>query len=264
MNDGKAGARIWDAFLTERDKKVFQTSGFGAKAGFGKRPALLIIDVSYGFAGDKPEPILESIKRWSNSCGAESWDAIAAIDKLAQAFRAKKMPVIYTTGQNRADGWDVGSWAWKNTRTDESLPRPAQNLDANQIVAEIAPQPQDIVVYKQKPSGFFGSNLAAYLTLLGADSVIVTGTTTSGCVRASVIDAFSMNYRVAVAEDGCFDRSQASHAINLCDMHAKYADVVLSAEIIAYVETLSDDLFPNLPKGKAPPEPAHLKLVGSA
>ena len=174
------------------------------------------------------------------------------------------MPVIYTTGQNRADGWDVGSWAWKNTRTDESLPRPTQNLDANEIVAEIAPQPQDIVVYKQKPSGFFGSNLAAYLTLLGADSVIVTGTTTSGCVRASVIDAFSMNYRVAVAEDGCFDRSQASHAINLCDMHAKYADVVSSSEILAYIATLSDDLFPNLPKGKAPPEPGHLKLVGSA
>ena len=75
--DMKAG-RIWDAYLTERDKQVFATSGFGARAGFGKRPALLIIDVSYGFAGDKPEPILDSIKRWSNSCGAESWDALVA------------------------------------------------------------------------------------------------------------------------------------------------------------------------------------------
>ena len=264
MKDGKAGARIWDAFLTERDKTVFETSGFGARAGFGKRPALLIIDVSYGFAGDKPEPILDSIKRWSNSCGAESWDAIEVIDTLAKAFRTTKMPVIYTTGQNRPDGWDVGSWAWKNTRTGESLPRPTHNLDANEIVAQIAPQPQDVLVYKQKPSGFFGSNLAAYLTLLGADSVIVTGTTTSGCVRATVIDAFSMNYRVAVAEDGCFDRSQASHAINLCDMHAKYADVALSSEILAWVATLPDDLFPSLPKGVAPADPAHMKLASSA
>ncbi len=79
---------------------------------------------------------------------------------------------------------------------------------------------------KQKPSGFFGTNMASYLTLLGCDSVIVTGTTTSGCVRATVLDAFSLNYRIALAEEGCFDRSQASHAINLCDMNAKYADVV--------------------------------------
>lgn len=263
MNDGQE-PRIWDAYLTQRDKEVFRTSGFGAKAGFGKRPALLVIDVSYGFAGDKPEPILDSIKRWSNSCGAESWDAIAVINKLAAGFRAKKLPVLYTTGQNREDGWDVGSWAWKNTRTGESLPKPSRTLDANAIVAEIAPQPQDVVIYKQKPSGLFGTNLSAYLTLLGADSVVVTGTTTSGCVRATVIDAFSQNFRVAVAEDGCFDRSQASHAINLCDMHAKYADVMPAAEVLAHIASLADDLFPNLPKGGAGADRAHLQLVASA
>lgn len=241
--------RIWDDFITERDKAVFAASGFGAHAGFGKRPALLIIDVSYGFAGDRPEPILESIKRWSNSCGAESWDAIAVIARLAAAFRGKKLPVIYTTGENRSDGWDVGSWAWKNTRTDESLPKPSNALDANAIVAEIAPQPQDLMVLKQKPSGFFGSNLQSYLQLLGADSVIVTGTTTSGCVRATVLDAFSLNYRVTVVEDGCFDRAQASHAVNLLDMHAKYADVVPAAAVLDYIGGLPGDLFPNLPQG---------------
>jgi nicotinamidase-related amidase len=244
--------RIWDRFLTERDKEVFAASGYGVRGGFGKRPALLVIDVSWGFAGDKPEPILESIKRWSNSCGAESWDAIAVIKQLAGAFRAKGLPVIYTTGQNRTDGWDVGSWAWKNSRTGESLPTQTQDLDANEIVSDIAPMPQDIVIYKQKPSGFFGTNMASYLTLLGCDSVIVTGTTTSGCVRATVLDAFSLNYRVAVAEDGCFDRSEASHAINLCDMNAKYADVVPSTEILAYVAGLEDGLISNLPQGVPP------------
>ena len=249
MQDVQATPRIWDAYLTDRDKQVFKASGFGATGGFGKRPALLVIDVSYGFAGDRPEPILDSIRRWSNSCGAESWDAIAQIKLLAEAFRARNMPVIYTTGVVRPDGWDIGSWGWKNNRTQESVPRPAQNLDANAIVSEIAPMPQDIVVLKQKPSGFFGSNLASYLTLLGADSVVVTGTTTSGCVRATVIDAFSLNYRVAVAEDACFDRSQASHAINLCDMHAKYADVMPSAEIVNHIMAQPDDLFPGLPAG---------------
>jgi nicotinamidase-related amidase len=81
------------------------------------------------------------------------------------------------------------------------------------------------VIKKQKPSGFFGTNLASYLTLFGCDSLIVVGTTTSGCVRATVVDAFSLNYRVILAEEGCFDRSEASHAVSLCDMHAKYADV---------------------------------------
>src|SRR5438477_10561579 len=112
----------------------------------------------------------------------------------------------------------------------------------------IAPGPQDIVIRKQKPSGFFGSNLAAFLTLLGGDSVIVVGTTTSGCVRATVVDAFSLNYRVTVAEEGCFDRSEASHAVSLCDMHAKYADVVPTAEIVSYIDQLATDLL-NLPTG---------------
>lgn len=264
MQDNAKGARLWDAYLTERDKQVFAASGFGAKAGFGKRPALLIIDVSYGFAGDKPEPILDSIKRWSNSCGAESWDAIARIAELRQAFHERKMPVIYTTGVTREDGWDIGSWGWKNNRVQESTPRPDQNLDANEIVAAIAPAAQDIVILKQKPSGFFGANMLSYLTLLGCDSVIVTGTTTSGCVRATVIDAFSNNFRVAVAEDACFDRSQASHAINLCDMHAKYADVLPTAEIVAHINSQPDTLFPNLPGGKEQVSKPDLRVVASA
>ena len=103
---------------------------------------------------------------------------------------------------------------------------------------------------KQKPSGFFGSNMASYLTLLGCDSLIVTGTTTSGCVRATVLDGFSFNYRIALAEEGCFDRSQASHAINLCDMNAKYADVVKTDEVLAFFDTLPSGMY-ELPSGKS-------------
>jgi len=241
--------RIWDKFLTERDKAVFAASGYGALAEWGKRPALLVIDVSWAFAGDKPEPILESIKRWRNSCGAESWEAIKSIKAMIDVAHERGLPVIYTTGVRRPDNWDSGSWNWKNSRSgeDKAVLSPSE-LDGNEIVSDIAPAPQDIVVYKQKPSGFYGTNMVAYLTLLGCDSVIVTGTTTSGCVRATVLDAFSSNYRVTVAEDGCFDRSEASHAINLCDMNAKYANVLHSSQIIEYMKTLPDDLF-DLPKG---------------
>jgi nicotinamidase-related amidase len=239
---------IWNRFLTERDKAVFAAGGFGARAGFGKRPALLIIDVNWAFCGLQPEPILESIKSWRTSCGEEAWVALDYIKRLIDAARGKGLPVIYTTGERRPDNWDAGSWRWKSTRGDEAGGSPGHTVDGNEIVAMIAPGLRDIVIRKQKPSGFFGTNLAAYLTLLGCDSVVVVGTTTSGCVRATVVDAFSLNYRVTLAEEGCFDRSEASHAISLCDMHAKYADVVSTAEVLSYFDRLPDDLF-DLPAG---------------
>ena len=93
------------------------------------------------------------------------------------------------------------------------------------------------------------SNEASFVDDLGADSLIVTGTTTSGCVRASVLDAFSNNLRCTVVEEACFDRSQASHAINLCDMHAKYADVVPIDEALSQIEEI--DCVYNLPSGNS-------------
>ncbi len=246
---------IWDKFLTERDKAVFAKSGFGTRGGFGKRPALLVIDVSYAFCDERPTPILESIERWHTSCGEDAWEAIPYLRALIDKCHDKGVPVIYTTGVRRDDNWDAGSWNWKDGRNaEDTVAKPASDVDANAIVAEIAPGPQDIVVLKQKPSGFFGTNMASYLTLLGCDSVIVTGTTTSGCVRATVLDAFSLNYRVAIAEEGCFDRAQASHAINLCDMNAKYADVVKTAEVLAFLDGLPNGLF-ELPRGTAPARP---------
>jgi maleamate amidohydrolase len=246
--------RIWDRFLTERDKAVFAAGGFGAPAGFGKHPALLVIDVNWAFCGERPEPILESIKRWRTSCGEESWVALEHIKSLIEAARAKELPVIYTTGEQRADDWDAGSWRWKSTRGDEASGSVNDGIDGNEIVTMIVPRPRHIVIKKQKPSGFFGTNLASYLTLLGCDSVIVVGTTTSGCVRATVVDAFSLNYRVILAEEGCFDGSEASHAVSLCDMHAKYADVVSTAEILSYFTGLPDNLF-LLPAGSGSPAP---------
>jgi isochorismate hydrolase len=221
--------RIWDKFLTERDKAVFAAGGIGARAGFGKRPALLVIDVNWAFCGERPEPILESIKRWRTSCGEESWVALEYIKQLIEAARAKGLPVIYTTGERRLDKWDAGGWRWKSTRSDEASGTAHDDIDGNEIVTMIAPGPRDIVIKKQKPSGFFGTNLASYLTLLGCDS-----------------------YRVILAEEGCFDRSEASHAVSLCDMHAKYADVVPTAEILSYFDQLPADLF-DLPAGRRSP-----------
>ncbi|WP_196258133.1 MFS transporter [Pelagibacterium limicola] len=245
--------RIWDKYLEEEDKAVFAASGFGALAEWGKRPALLIIDVNYAFCDEKPTPILESIKKWRTSCGEYAWEAMPVLQTLIETCRGKGIPIIYTTGTQRPDKWDAGSWAWKSSRRKQEAAAAAplltsDGLDGNEIVAEIAPGPRDIVIHKQKPSGFAGTPLTSYLQLLGCDSVIVTGTTTSGCVRATVLDAFSLNYRVTVVEDGCFDRAQANHAINLCDMHAKYANVLPSQEVVAHLNTLSQGMY-DLPSG---------------
>jgi maleamate amidohydrolase len=237
--------------VRRRNHRTRRAAGYGKRAGYGARPALIIVDVTYGFTGDRPEPILESIKRWSSSSGAESWNAIAVIKGVADAFRAKRLPVVYSHGQLRSDNWDNGSWSWKNKRAVEAVTRTVSSFGFNDIVAEIAPQARDLVVPKQKPSVFFGTNLASYLVLLGCDSIVVAGTTTSGCVRATVIDAFSNNFRSIVIEDACFDRAQVSHAVSLFDMNAKYADVVPSWDVLKYVDSLPDNLFPNLPSGSA-------------
>ena len=108
--------RIWDKFLTERDKAVFTAGGFGARAGFGKRPALLVIDVNWAFCGERPEPILESIKRFRNSCGEAAWEAMPYLQRLIAAARDKGVPVIYTHALPRPNAVHAGGWARKNSR----------------------------------------------------------------------------------------------------------------------------------------------------
>ena len=130
---------IWNKFLTERDKQVFAKAGFGTRQGFGKRPAVIVIDVNYNFCGDRPEPILESIKRWHTSCGEEAWQGVKAIGQLLAAARARELPVFYSTGMRRADAWDAGSWSWKNSRTTERAPAQKTGVSGNDIVADIAP-----------------------------------------------------------------------------------------------------------------------------
>jgi nicotinamidase-related amidase len=242
---------VWDQFFTERDRQVIAASGYRAKQGYGKRPAVLAIDFTYFFCGERREPILESIKRWGNSCGAHAWNAIEETQRLLAAARAKDLPVIYTKGTRRSDGWDSGSWRWKYARTGEQPSVRASNPIGDQIVAELSPGPRDIVIEKLKPSAFHGTPILDFLTLLGADSLIVAGGTTSGCVRASVVDAFSHNYRVALVETACFDRLEVSHAVSLGDMDAKYADVVSLTDALTFIEGLPDNLF-DLPKGEAP------------
>jgi len=243
--------RVWDKFLTPQDHKVFSTAGFAASMGFGARPALLVVDVTYAFCGDRPRTVTMAARLQRTACGRQAWDAVAAIAPLIALARAKGVPVIYTTHRRRPDQWDRGLSLRKNRRAAAGPAATETGVDPDDIVAEIAPESADLVVNKVRPSAFFGTPLAAFLIQLRADTLIVVGGTTSGCIRASVTDAFSHGFRCAVVEDACFDRGEASHAINLWDMHAKYADVVSSAQATDYLKGLPTGLF-DLPAGKRP------------
>ncbi len=240
---------IWDKFLTDHDRKVLEGSGFGGMMGFGKRPALLVIDVNYAFCGDKREPILDAVKKWRTSCGEKAWDAFPVLQKVIATARERELPIVYSTGLppelRRADNWGTGLW-----KRNRSLgPPPRTNIDGNEIMPQVAPAPRDVVIYKSLPSAFYGTYLQSHLVELGCDSVIVTGTTTSGCVRATVLDAFHLNYKACVVADGCFDRFEMSHAVTLFDMNAKYADVLDSEVVVNHMATLPKGLF-ELPAGK--------------
>jgi maleamate amidohydrolase len=106
------------------------------------------------------------------------------------------------------------------------------------FVEEIAPREGDLLIPKRHPSAFFGTPLASYLIDLGADTLLVTGCTTSGCVRGSVVDGFAYNFKVVVPHDAVYDRSGVSHAVNLFDMASKYADVMTTEECLAALQPL--------------------------
>lgn len=226
-------ARIWDPYLSERDKVLFRKSGYGAEPSLGGRPALLVIDATYEFTGPSRQPVLSVVEEYPNACGEEAWDAVAKMRLLIGAARAADVPVIYTRGDPAHPILDRASWGAKNPRLLD------RGSDQNVIVKEIEPAPSDPVIAKVKPSGFFGTSLAQYLTVLGRDQLICCGGTTSGCVRATVVDAFSHGYPTAVAADASFDRGEASHALSLFDLAHKYANVMTTGDLLGYLRRLA-------------------------
>jgi len=229
-------------FITETDKEVFKAAGWGRRAGFGNRPAILVVDVNYNFCGDHSEPILESIKRWRYSCGGVAWDlAIPAIQKILKSAREKRLPIIYTTNPRREDGFDLGIWTLKSHRAEDQVD--VQGHMGNDIVKEIAPEVSDLFIEKRKPSAFFGTPLMSHLNMMKADSLIIVGSTTSGCVRASAVDALSYDIKVTIPHEAVFDRGEASHKLALFDLHMKYVDVTDLDEVSEYLKNLTPGLF---------------------
>ena len=216
----------WDGIVTAEEQRAYRAAGFGRRSGLGKRPALLIIDVQYRTVGTTPAPFWDAIKEFPTACGQVGWDAVAHIARLLALFRQNNWPVLYPYVSPK-ESFDKGRLAEKVPALMMVAPR------GYDFVAEVAPREGDVLLPKKHPSAFFGTPLASYLIDKGADTVVVTGCTTSGCVRGSVVDAFAYNFRVAVPHDAVYDRSATSHAVNLFDMSEKYADVSDTTTLLA-------------------------------
>jgi len=219
----------WKDVISEADIKLY--AGWRRETFVGPRPALLAIDLyDLVYRGGAHSPY-ELNDEYPGSCGIYAHQAIEPTQRLFAAARGAGLPVFYCTQDIRPNNRPPGAVSTRRQR-----PTPGGNPYA--IYHAFPPQPSDIVIYKQRASAFQGTPLLSHLALLGVRSLIVCGESTSGCVRASVVDAYSSGFHVTIVEECTYDRALLTHKVNLFDMHHKYADVMHLDEVVARVEGL--------------------------
>ncbi len=220
---------IWDDVIPLEERALYDRGGWGGVSGFGLRPALLVVDMYTAFV-DPAYPYA-------------SPDAPAAVDAIGQVLRqarASGVPVFYSRGDRTRNAAERGRW--KGTGRDQPvMARP----EAYQITPELAPLPTESVVVKIAPSAFHGTYLLSLLVHHSIDTVIVTGTVTSGCVRATAVDAFSYGFRVVVPVECVYDRGRTSHKVALWDIYTRYGDVISVERVLAYLRSASEGTAPD-------------------
>ncbi len=217
---------IWDSLLSDYDRKVL--SNWQRKpyrlSGLGDNPALVVIDIQKCAVGED-QPIYEQQDKYPMACGNFAWAAIRKLQKLIPAAREAGIPIIHTCSL---------------TRPEVHLPRSNPSSvysflnPLSQFQEEVAPQLEDVVIEKQGPSFFFGTPAHQILHHMGIETLLLTGTSTSGCIRASAVDAIQYMFRVNVIVDCVFDRIQLSHKANLFDLWFKYCDLITADQALAY------------------------------
>ncbi|MGH7827379.1 MAG: isochorismatase family protein [Candidatus Binatia bacterium] len=224
--------REWETFFPDEERKMYEKAGYKGKQEFGRNPALLIIDVITGFTGTKSMDVMDAIDEFPTSCGKVAWDALPKIQQLLQACREADVSVIYSTS-------DPDFKAAFGNATKRGVDATDFEKIATEFPEMIKPQEGEFIVRKARASAFFGTHLITYLVRKNIDCLLVTGTSTCGCVRGTVLDGYSFGYPVFVVEECVFDRSRTSHLVNLFEMNAKYASVVQLADALKYLDGLS-------------------------
>jgi maleamate amidohydrolase len=185
----------------------------------GRRPALLLVDCYRKVFGDRPQPLAEAIGEFPSTCGLAGWAALPHLEALLERARGAGVPVLHTTEDARP-GVPGGG-------VTQRAPVPGGDGVAGlEFVETLRPLDGETVVRKSRASAFFGTPLSTWLRQLDVDTLVVAGETTSGCVRATAVDAYSHGFSVVVVEEAVFDRSPLSHKVALFDLHLKYASVV--------------------------------------
>lgn len=232
MTETTESVRPWGGVVTDDDERRYEAAGFGKPVGVGTRPALLIIDAQYRTVGMTPKPFFQSVDEdFTTSCGETGWEALTNVAELLPVFRRNGWPVLYPHVAPKQ--------SFDNGRLGAKVPG-IMNIseEGYKFVDIIAPEPGEILLPKRHPSAFFGTPLLSYLIERQIDTLVVTGATTSGCVRGTVVDAFSYNFRVLVPHDAVYDRTETVHKVNLFDMAQKYADVASTDEVVAQLNNL--------------------------
>ncbi len=227
--------RPWEETVPAFDREVYEKGGLGVPRAFGQRPALLVIDVVESWTGSKPQNVLDAIGEYRTACGDSAWVALPKIKELLEACRAATIPVVYTHGD--PDEKSIVGDSTKRTKD----PGETRRIHSAGIPDIIAPRADEFVLAKPKASAFFGTPLPTYLTQLGVDCLLVAGTSTSGCVQASVTDGQSYGYKMFVVDECVFDRSEFLHNAYLFNMNAKYADVISLGQALEHVRAYAGE-----------------------
>ena len=212
-----------DTVERDKDDAFFKARGFGLRIGFGKRPALLVIDIVKAFTD--PERML----------GAELGAQIEVTNRLLDAARRPGVPVLFSTVAYEDSNFkDAGVWALKQ----KGVTTLVASGDGPELDPRLHHRKGDAILGKKYASCFFGTDLVPRLLADGVDTLVMTGCTTSGCVRATAVDALQNGFRPMVVREGVGDRSQLAHDQSLFDLDAKYADVVSTADVLAHFDSL--------------------------
>ena len=209
--------------LSAEDRWVMEHSGYGKPQGLADRPVLMVIDATYGFVG-LDNDFRRSLEVYPAGVGQAAWQAVSCIQRLLDAFRGLGFPVVFTRPKRTADL--PGSV--RRGKRDRTVTK----RGSNEIIDELAPIARELQIEKPAPSAFFQTGLSDFIEENQAGGVVLTGFTTSGCVRASAVDAFSRGLMVTVPTDAVADRLSLSHWVSLLDINFKYGDVITTEEVL--------------------------------
>lgn len=235
LSRGGCTVTNWRDSLSDDERKRTAEVGFGQRVGLGRRSAVLAIDVQNYMVGPPPG---SSVTDYPSACGKAGEAAISRLTDFLPRCRERGVPIFYTKFELRRDGSDGGVYLLKRRLlTTEGWC--LEGSEGAELVPATGPGAHDIVMVKKKPSAFHGTPLLGMLIARGIDTVIVVGGSTSNCVRATVVDAVSYNFRVVVVEDCVFDRFDRSHTTALFDLDRQYCDVMPADEVLRSLATSS-------------------------